>query len=98
MNPSPGASPFKVCAMGLAMLAAVFFGTEGSSAQITWGLVTTIAADTDVITNGTFMYAYGWANNNETINGVTFSGTASTGGAAPNVGIAVSTGSILNNS
>lgn len=48
-----------------------------SSAIITWGTNVTIAADSDVFTNGTLLYAYDWANANTTVNGVAFTGTSS---------------------
>ena len=43
---------------------------------ITWGTNVTVAADTDVFTNGTLLYAYDWANSNATVHGVTFTGAA----------------------
>jgi Right handed beta helix region len=52
----------------------------------------TITADTDVITNGTFVYACHWTSNNETVNGVTFTGTTSTTGEGNNVGLSGVTG------
>src|SRR5580698_11339971 len=65
--------------------------------QVIWSSPVTIAADTDVLTNGSLVYAYDWGNNNTTVNGVNFAGSSSAGGASPNVAFAVSTGSILDN-
>jgi hypothetical protein len=44
---------------------------------ITWGTNVTVSSDSDVFTNGTLLYAYDWANNNTTVNGVAFTGTSS---------------------
>ena len=44
---------------------------------ITWGTATTIAGDSDVSTTGTFKYAYHWNTGDQTVNGVTFTGTTS---------------------
>ncbi len=44
---------------------------------INWGTPTTITSDTDVSTTGTFKYAYHWASGDQTVNGVTFTGTTS---------------------
>ena len=48
-----------------------------SSSPIIWSTNTTVANDSDVFTNGTFLYAYDWSGTNQTVNGVTFSGTSS---------------------
>jgi autotransporter-associated beta strand protein len=53
-----------------------------SSSIITWGTNATIAADADVFTNGTLLYAYDWANANTTVNGVAFTGTSSANGGS----------------
>ncbi|HEV2434387.1 MAG TPA: hypothetical protein VG077_00145 [Verrucomicrobiae bacterium] len=44
---------------------------------ITWGTNVTISGDADVFTNGTFLYAYDWADSNTTVNGIDFTGTSS---------------------
>ncbi len=56
---------------------ATTFHIATGSTIITWGTNTTIAADSDVFTNGTLLYAYDWAGNNTTVNGVAFTGTSS---------------------
>lgn len=48
-----------------------------SGAPITWAGAVTISGDADVATNGSLAYAYDWANNNQTVNGVSFSGSSS---------------------
>jgi len=62
-----------VCAVGT--LLAV---SSAHAAPITWGTATTISADANVSTTGTFRYAYHWNTGNTTVNGVTFTGTTST--------------------
>lgn len=44
---------------------------------MTWGTNVTISADSDVFTDGTLLYAYDWAGNNVTVNGIAFTGTTS---------------------
>ncbi|HEY1788043.1 MAG TPA: hypothetical protein VGJ73_07805 [Verrucomicrobiae bacterium] len=44
---------------------------------ITWGTNVTISTDSDVFTNGILLYAYDWANDNTTVNGVAFTGASS---------------------
>jgi len=56
-------------------LGATNFGINGSS--IIWGTNVTISGDADVYNGGTLLYAYDWANNNTTVNGVAFTGTTS---------------------
>ncbi len=65
--------------------------------QISWSGAITISSDTDVLTNGAAVYAYDWANNTELINGVSFTGTASTSGGGTDVTLAITTGGINNN-
>lgn len=98
MNSAPVKLRTKVRGIFLLVLVAIVLWPERIYAQITWGASTTISADTDVITNGTLLYAYDWGNNAVTVNGVSFLGTSSTSGAVPNIGLAVSTGGINNNS
>ena len=57
-----------------------------ADAQITWG-GNTMANDSDVLTVGNQAYAYDWANSNVTVNGVSFTGTASSAAAGANVGL-----------
>lgn len=77
------------------MLQAILLWPGLGRAQVIWSAATTIVTDTDVLTNGSLLYAYDWANNNETVNGVNFAGSSSSSGA-PNMGITVSTGSVNN--
>lgn len=60
---------------------------SASSGPITWGTATTIVNDSDVSTNGTFLYAYHWAPGNQTLNGVTFTGTNSVTAGGSDVGL-----------
>lgn len=57
-------------------LGATNFHISGSS-PIVWGTNTTVAADSDIFTNGTLLYAYNWSGTNQAVNGVTFTGTTS---------------------
>ncbi|MEI7901170.1 MAG: invasin domain 3-containing protein [bacterium] len=78
--------------LGLAALALLALlamtATPASAASITWGTATTITGDSDVSTNGTFKYAYHWNAANQTVNGVTFTGTTSTNAGGSDVGLA----------
>jgi hypothetical protein len=56
-------------------LGATSFHVGGGA--ITWGASVTIAGDSDMFTDGTLLYAYDWAGNNTTVNGVAFTGTTS---------------------
>ena len=60
---------------------------NAQAASITWGTATTIAGDTDVSTSGSFSYAYHWASGNQSVNGVTFTGTTSTTAGGSDVGL-----------
>jgi len=64
-----------------AKLLLAFFGlfsALGVQAAITWGTPTTIAGDTDVVTNGTLVYAYDLNNSAQTVNTVAFAAANST--------------------
>jgi Concanavalin A-like lectin/glucanases superfamily/Putative Ig domain len=56
-------------------LGATSFHVSGGA--ITWGASVTISGDSDVFTDGTLLYAYDWAGNDTTINGIAFTGTTS---------------------
>ena len=77
-----------VIAVSIATALGVFGGPAARAAVITWGTSTTISADTDVSTNGTFVTAInlgflpGGAVANVVLNGVTFTGSAF-GGLTP---------------
>ena len=62
--------------------------SSGFAAPITWGTATTISADANVSTTGTFKYAYHWNSTNQTVNGVTFVGTTSITTGGSDVGLA----------
>ena len=94
MNPTPGIPIFKT---GLCLMMVLALWPNVSRAQVTWGASSTIAADSDVITNGTQLYAFDWGNNSVTVNGVGFVGTSSTGGGGADLNIAASNGNINNN-
>ena len=72
-----------------AMMAASIAMMPGSAnaAPITWGTATTIVDDLDVSTTGTFQYAYHWASGDQTVNGVTFTGTTSLSAGGGDVGL-----------
>ncbi len=55
----------------------LFFCAKVFAQGITWGTNVTISADSDVFTDGTLLYAYDWANTNNTVNGVAFTGASS---------------------
>ncbi|MDD5672792.1 MAG: Ig-like domain-containing protein [Chitinivibrionales bacterium] len=61
--------------------------------SITWGTPMNITGDADISTNGTLVYAYNWSGSNQTINGVTFTGTSSIGNAG-NIVLAGGTGTV----
>lgn len=48
-----------------------------AASGITWGTNVTASGDSDVFNGGTLLYAYDWADNNITVNGVAFTGTTS---------------------
>jgi len=50
---------------------------------ITWGSATAIAGDSDVITNGTLLYATSFGSGGTTVNTVAFAGEHNTGNATP---------------
>jgi len=75
--------------------AAFMAGQIAQAAPVTWGLPTTVASDSDVITTGTLSYAYTLSNTSPTVNGVTFTGSTSTTALGTNVTIA---GTSLTNS
>src|SRR5580704_9697220 len=56
---------------------ATTFHIASSASPIIWGTNTSVAADSDVFTNGTLLYAYNWSGTNQTVNGVPFTGTSS---------------------
>jgi hypothetical protein len=51
-------------------------------AAITWGPANPIAGDSDVITDGTLVYAYAWSGIYSTVNGVSFTGSGGINGGA----------------
>ena len=53
---------------------------------VTWGAATNIVGDTDVFNVGTGSYAYDFSNSTQTVNGVTFTGSASIGSVTGNAG------------
>ena len=61
-------------AVAFTALVAALASQPATAATITWGTATTIGADTDVITNGTALYAYsgGLATATTNVNGATF--------------------------
>ncbi len=67
------ATRFLGLAAGLLMLPAAW-GTA-----ITWGTPTNIASATDVVTNGSLVYAYDFTGSSDLVNGITFSNFATTG-------------------
>ena len=67
-----------------------------TAGSITWGSPTDIIGDSDVFTNGQFVYAYDWSGGNSTVNGVTFTGASSTNAGGINVGLAGFNGNTLN--
>ena len=78
-----------------ALTGALMAPETGRAAVITWG-GGTVAGDTDVLTNGTAVYAYDWDGAATTVNGVSFTGTAATGNIGGNVGLKSASGSLLN--
>jgi hypothetical protein len=64
-------SAFAFCV--LFFLSAVLSHAQG----ITWGTNMTVSGDSDVFTDGTLLYACDWANTNNTVNGIAFTGTSS---------------------
>ena len=68
-------------ALALTTICLVVPAATCQAAIITFGPATTISGDTDVSTNGSAEYAYAWSNLSPTVNGVTFTGTASTLGS-----------------
>jgi fibronectin-binding autotransporter adhesin len=65
----------------LVLVCSVAIVGRAAAAPIAWGAATTIAGDSDVITTGSSVFAYNWANTNQTVNGQAFVGTGS--GAPP---------------
>lgn len=45
------------------------------AAVVNWATPVTISGDADVMTGGTFKFAYDWQNSTQTVNGVIFTGT-----------------------
>ena len=72
------------------VVSSVTGGVESfNSAEARAGLGSgTVAGDADVVTIGTLQYAYHWTSGNQTVNGVTFTGTTSLTGGGLNVGLA----------
>ena len=91
-------SQFSTLLSFLALLAAGSLGLAANAAAITWTAPAGIAGTNDVATNGTGLYAYDWTGTNQTVNGVTFTGVITVGGAGANLGLSPSTGSIIDNS
>jgi hypothetical protein len=78
-------------------LGATNFGVNISG--ITWGTNVTVSGDSDVFNGGTLLYAYDWANNNVTVNGVAFTGTTSANPGNVSIsGIGSNTGSYSSSS
>lgn len=72
-------------ALSLATAVAAVLGAQAHAASIQFGAPTTIAGDADVLNLGTLNYALDWANSNQTLNGVTFTGTNAAAPAGGNV-------------
>ncbi|MDD5527420.1 MAG: hypothetical protein PHO56_00375 [Patescibacteria group bacterium] len=53
----------------------------GGGGAMTWKGPLTITAGTNATTTGTALYAYDWSNTSQTVNGVSFTGTASLAGS-----------------
>jgi hypothetical protein len=66
-------------------------------APITWSGPAAIAGASDVATSGTLAYAYDWANNNQTVNGVAFAGTTGINSAGANLLLSGFAGSVSTN-
>src|SRR6185436_14817474 len=77
----------------VSLVLALIFAPDVHGASISWSAATTITADTDVSTVGTFVYGYCFSNSTQTVNGVTFTGTNSTGAVGANVVLTGITGS-----
>jgi autotransporter-associated beta strand protein len=58
---------------------------NATASSITWNTPLTIAGDSDVSSTGILAYAYCWSGISTTVNGVNFTGTASTTGAGTDV-------------
>jgi len=71
--------------MGVLMLILALAMPAPARAQIIWGSPVVISGDADVFTNGLTVCAFDWKNTTATVNGVTFTGTASLGSAGTNV-------------
>ena len=69
----------------LAFLVWLLFGSGVFAQGIMWGTNATISGDSDVYTNGNSLYAYDWANSNNTVNGVAFTGTSSANAASVSI-------------
>jgi len=92
-TPSPYMKKVKKLGRFLLLSSAFLAGllqVNTARAQITWDTVLDITNDTDVANWGTLVYAYDWANVNQVVNGVPFTGTASAtaGGGAVTTQIA----------
>ena len=55
------------------------------TSSVTWNTPATITGNSDVSTTGALDYAYCWSGTSTTVNGVKFTGTASTSGAGTDV-------------
>ena len=82
----------RVLAALLGALAVFSLPVASHAAAVTFGAATTIAADTDVSTSGTLLYAYDWANSAQTVNTVTFVGTTATNTVGANLTLSVFSG------
>ena len=82
----------------LSALVAAFALAAGSAgaAAVTFTAPVTIAGDSDVVTNGTLVFAYNWANAPQTVNGVPFAGTAATTGVGTDLSMSWLGGGIDN--
>ncbi len=77
-----------ICLSTLLTVAAVLgLANSVRAAVITWGAPITAAADTDVLTAGSFNYAYDLSNTTQAVNGVTFTGSNSASSLGGNVSL-----------
>ena len=74
-------SLLKTIALGLL----IAINLNANAAPIAWNTPAAIAGDGDVSTSGTLVYAYCWFGISTTVNGVSFTGTTSTGSAGADV-------------
>ncbi len=67
--------------------------TAQGQTQINWINANQITGNSDVLNGGVSQYAYAWSNSTNTVNGITFTGTASATGGGLNVTIIATPGS-----